>query len=247
MDKSIENFKLAVSVLTRFPVKNINMEKANWPESCAFFPICGYLVSVPVIIPGIILNYYNINISPLLLSCWTVFALIITTGAMHLDGLADICDGFGCHADKKKRLEIMHDPRVGTFGITGIFIILIAKIVSFSVIYQNNYLLQAGAVIVISRTIIVVTAFCSKPVENKGLGALILKKISLKTLYIALILTLPCLFINITVIIIMCISSFILIKKSYKLIDGINGDVIGAVCELSETLGLFTVALISCL
>ena len=45
-----------------------------------------------------------------------VAAAIIVTGALHEDGLADVADAVGAHTTKERRLEILKDPRVGTFG-----------------------------------------------------------------------------------------------------------------------------------
>ena len=243
----LENFKLALSVLTRIPVMTVDMKKADWSKSCGYFPICGYLIAVPTIAPAIIFYYLNINFSPILLSSWSIFSLVIMTGAMHIDGFADICDGFGCHADKTKRLEIMHDPRVGSFGIAGIIVLILIKFSAFFVIYSENQILQSASIIVLARTIIVITAYYAKPAEENGMGVLILKKISKRTLFLSIILTLPCFFYfnTFAAFIIMILFSIFLVRKSYSLIGGINGDVIGALCELTETVGLFTIAVLA--
>ncbi|MCF7790657.1 MAG: adenosylcobinamide-GDP ribazoletransferase [Victivallales bacterium] len=246
MSKIFENFKLSLSLLTRIPVNNLDIDKADWTESCAFFPGCGYIIAILTIFPGYFLYLININASPLLLASWSVLCLIITTGAMHLDGFADICDGFGSHAGREKRLEIMHDPRVGSFGVTGIIILLILKFSAFSVIYRNKAFFQASAVIVLARMLLVFAAHYFKPSENKGLGSLIIGKVSKKTFLISFTLTLPCLFFinTIAALFIMTAIMLYLVKISYRYIGGINGDVLGAVCEISETTGLFTVAIL---
>ena len=45
-----------------------------------------------------------------------VAAAIIVSGALHEDGLADVADALGAHTTTERRLEILKDPRVGTFG-----------------------------------------------------------------------------------------------------------------------------------
>ncbi len=52
---------------------------------------------------------------------------VLTTGAFHEDGLADSCDGFGGGWTKDKILLIMKDSRLGTFGVIGLFAILVLK------------------------------------------------------------------------------------------------------------------------
>ncbi|MBO0684588.1 MAG: adenosylcobinamide-GDP ribazoletransferase [Candidatus Dormibacteraeota bacterium] len=52
-------------------------------------------------------------------------ALALLTGALHLDGLADSADGLLGGVDRERRLEIMRDPRVGSFGVVAVVLVLI--------------------------------------------------------------------------------------------------------------------------
>ncbi|MGL4812175.1 MAG: adenosylcobinamide-GDP ribazoletransferase, partial [Beijerinckiaceae bacterium] len=58
----------------------------------------------------------------------TIIALTMTTGAFHEDGLADTADGFGGGATRERRLEIMKDSRVGTFGASALALGFILRI-----------------------------------------------------------------------------------------------------------------------
>jgi len=49
------------------------------------------------------------------------------TGGLHLDGLADCCDGLFSSLPPERRLEIMKDPHVGAFGVIGLILILFLK------------------------------------------------------------------------------------------------------------------------
>ena len=55
-------------------------------------------------------------------------ALVVTTGALHEDGLADVADGFGGGATRTRKLEIMHDSRVGAYGAIAIALALILRV-----------------------------------------------------------------------------------------------------------------------
>jgi adenosylcobinamide-GDP ribazoletransferase len=57
-----------------------------------------------------------------------VLFLILITGALHLDGLADFCDGLGAGAHRSRALQIMKDSRVGSFGSMGVCMGLLLKI-----------------------------------------------------------------------------------------------------------------------
>ncbi len=61
-----------------------------------------------------------------------IIIFIVLTGAFHLDGLADSADGLWGGWDAEKRLEIMKDSRIGTFGVLAIVAVLGLKYLSFN-------------------------------------------------------------------------------------------------------------------
>jgi adenosylcobinamide-GDP ribazoletransferase len=58
----------------------------------------------------------------LLVSLW-----VVVTGGLHLDGLGDACDGLMATVSVERRLEIMKDPRAGTWAVVGIGLLLLGK------------------------------------------------------------------------------------------------------------------------
>ena len=52
---------------------------------------------------------------------------LLLTGALHEDGFADSCDGFGGGWDKAQVLAIMKDPRIGNSAALGLKLILLLK------------------------------------------------------------------------------------------------------------------------
>jgi adenosylcobinamide-GDP ribazoletransferase len=61
-----------------------------------------------------------------------VVLLVILTGGLHLDGFADVCDGFYAGRTKAEALRIMKDPHVGTMAVIGIITVLMMKVVLLS-------------------------------------------------------------------------------------------------------------------
>ena len=57
----------------------------------------------------------------------TLVVWVVLTGGLHLDGLADCCDGLLASTSVERRLEIMKDPRVGAFGVIGLVLVLLLK------------------------------------------------------------------------------------------------------------------------
>ena len=57
----------------------------------------------------------------------TLIVWVMLSGGLHLDGLADCCDGLFASVPPERRLEIMKDPHVGAFGVIGLILVLSLK------------------------------------------------------------------------------------------------------------------------
>ncbi|HEU4744498.1 MAG TPA: adenosylcobinamide-GDP ribazoletransferase [Anaerolineales bacterium] len=62
----------------------------------------------------------------------TLVVWVVLSGGLHLDGLADCCDGLLSSTSVERRLEIMQDPRVGAFGVIGLVLLLMLKAAALS-------------------------------------------------------------------------------------------------------------------
>lgn len=72
---------------------------------------------------------------------------VLLTGGLHLDGLADCCDGLFVSAAPERRLEIMKDPHIGAFGVIGLILVLLLKtaaLSSLSLIYGLGIVLAVS-------------------------------------------------------------------------------------------------------
>jgi adenosylcobinamide-GDP ribazoletransferase len=84
---------------------------------------------------------------PLAAGVLTLIIWVLLTGGLHLDGLADCCDGLFVSADKERRLEIMKDPRMGAFGVIGLILVLMLKaaaLASLNPVSSSGILLAAS-------------------------------------------------------------------------------------------------------
>lgn len=117
----------ALTLFTRLPLwkwTDIPAEAYSW--AVVFWPLTGWLTG------GITACIY-LGLSSLLptlpaLICAIVVQLLFT-GALHEDGLADFCDGFGGGRDKEGILRIMKDSHIGTYGVIGLicyFLLLVS-------------------------------------------------------------------------------------------------------------------------
>jgi len=117
---------LAVQFYTRLPVPawaGYSDELLN--KATIYFPLVGWLVgSVAAgVFAGASFLFRNAEVALLL----SIVASILLTGAFHEDGFADVCDGFGGGWTQDKILAIMKDSRLGTYGATGLGLLLAGK------------------------------------------------------------------------------------------------------------------------
>jgi adenosylcobinamide-GDP ribazoletransferase len=78
--------------------------------------------------------------SPLVAGILTLVVWVMLTGGLHLDGLADCCDGLLASTTVERRLEIMKDPRLGTFGGIGLVLTLLLKAAILSLLTPQSAL-----------------------------------------------------------------------------------------------------------
>jgi adenosylcobinamide-GDP ribazoletransferase len=99
--------------------------------------------------------------------------LIVFTGALHEDGLADSADGFGGGATSEKRLEIMKDSRLGTFGTLALILSLLLRGASLANIGTQSLALTALVLIATaatSRGLALMPLWLLPPARTEGAG-----------------------------------------------------------------------------
>jgi adenosylcobinamide-GDP ribazoletransferase len=119
-------FKLAISFLTILPGR---LKEAPLPgdlgRAAGWFPFIGAVLGILVAAA-----YAGVSLlfPPFLSAVLTAAVWIALTGGLHLDGLADCCDGLLNASSPSRRLEIMKDPRLGTFGGLGLVLAVLLKV-----------------------------------------------------------------------------------------------------------------------
>ncbi len=128
----------AIQFLTRVPTPAVTANEADFAASMRWFPAAGLLVGGGV--AG--LAWCGARVDPWTGAIAALVLWVLITGALHLDGLADIADGCGAaHGDRNRLLAVMADPHVGSFGVVAIVIQLLAKLVLIhTVLVQGAWL-----------------------------------------------------------------------------------------------------------
>ncbi len=119
-----------VRFYSRLPVPALPFEQdahalPSFPRLVRVIPLAGLVIGLlPALVLGIALL---LDLGPWLAAILSVAAMTLTTGAFHEDGLADTADSFG-GSTREKRLEIMRDSRIGSFGASALFLALALRI-----------------------------------------------------------------------------------------------------------------------
>lgn len=126
----INNFLNAVGFLTVIPLRSKKpWQPGDLGRSALFYPLVGALMGA--LTAGA--NYLLTLVFPhLLTAALTLCFWIFISGGLHLDGVADCFDGMFNASPPERRLEIMKDSRLGTFGGLGLILLILLK---FSCLY----------------------------------------------------------------------------------------------------------------
>ncbi|OOV18560.1 adenosylcobinamide-GDP ribazoletransferase [Flavobacterium sp. LM4] len=249
MKKELHIFFTCLMFYTRIPCpKNISHDPEYLNKATRYFPLIGWIVGS--------ISFVAFYVSSLFLSTETAVILaiitsILTTGAFHEDGFADVCDGFGGGWTKEKILMIMKDSAIGAYGAIGLVLLFLLKfkLLSESVLLfsSEKYLvfllfISAHALSRLAAISIIFThqysrddaSSKSKPIaKNHGwkevLGSFFFGLIPLLALsyfqYKILLVLIP-----------VFLTRYFLARYFQKWIDGYTGDCLGATQQVCEVL-----------
>jgi adenosylcobinamide-GDP ribazoletransferase len=122
VDSELRALAAAVMFFTRLPVPaRAGYAPADQARAMTYFPLVGWLVGgAAALVWGLALLAW----SPAIASGLSLAATLLLTGALHEDGFADVCDGFGGGQTRERVLEIMRDSRIGAFGAIGTAVLI---------------------------------------------------------------------------------------------------------------------------
>lgn len=125
MAREIRLFQIALQFMTQLPVGSIRDCPPDWlARTAKYMPLVGAIIGA--IAGGAILLSAVVFPAPLPIVVGLVVAIAIT-GALHEDGLADTIDAFGGGRTRERRLEIMRDSRIGTYGTVALISVFALK------------------------------------------------------------------------------------------------------------------------
>ena len=122
----------------------------------------------------ILLVAHGLRLEPLVAAILAVATGVVVTGALHEDGLADVADGFFVEAGRERRLGIMRDSRLGTFGGLALIIAMLLRVALIAALALEGPRAAATALIAaaaLSRAAGLMPLALLMPARSDGAGA----------------------------------------------------------------------------
>ena len=137
MKRELHIFFTCLMFYTRIPCpKNITHHPDYLNKATRYFPFIGWIVgSISFLSYSLFAQFLSTETAVIL----AIIASILTTGAFHEDGFADVCDGFGGGWTKEKILMIMKDSAIGAYGAIGLVLLFLLK---FKLLSESIVLFQ---------------------------------------------------------------------------------------------------------
>lgn len=236
----------ALRFLTRIPVGEYPKSEKRLGKSMAYFPFVGLILGGILVL----VNWgFSILLAPLVADALTIIALIILTGALHIDGLIDTIDGLSGGKTKEEILKIMKDSRVGAFGIVGVVSLIMLKLV---LLHEMPLPIKREALLlfpVMGRWAMVVASSLSIYARRKGTGKAFVDYCGRKELVVASLITLIIVggllkILGLELFFFILALTLLLTRFISKRIGGMTGDTLGAVNEIMEVGALFILFLL---
>jgi adenosylcobinamide-GDP ribazoletransferase len=136
----------ALALLTRLPLPD---HRPTGASSAWAWPLVGAVVGAAAALAAAVA--LTLGASPALTAVLVIAVEVLLTGALHEDGLADSADGLCGGRDRARRLEIMQDSRIGTYGTLALLLVTLARWAAVVTLLQAGHAAVLIAAAVLSR------------------------------------------------------------------------------------------------
>jgi adenosylcobinamide-GDP ribazoletransferase len=239
---SISSLRSAVAFLTVIPVASEG-GKPGVRLGRAYFPAVGALVGL---LAGVAFAIVAALTTPLLGAVAAAAALATLTGGLHLDGIADAADGLLGRGDLSRRLEMMRDPRVGSFGAIALVVVLLGDVGALAGMSPATAIVALVIAGALSRLAMLCVVAFVPYVRDAGLGVAAAGASRVFDVVLGLALAAIACLLDwrraLVAVVVVAIAAIVLVALARRRIGGATGDVYGAVTELCQLAALLTFA-----
>ncbi len=238
MKKNYRSLILMLTFLTRIPFPmSFEFNKEDYARGIFYFPVIGALIG-GLLLPLILIQpYVPERIFPFI----SIILYVCIVGGIHIDGIGDLFDGIFSARDQKRMLEIMSDSHIGAFGVVGMILYFLGMYVGLLEVAQlEEFALILFCMPLVGRSIALISAGFSRYAKDDGLGKAVVDRVKPKdAIVVAIFLVGICIWfapmIGLSVGMTLMLMLFIT-WRIHRILDGITGDVLGALVEISQVI-----------
>jgi adenosylcobinamide-GDP ribazoletransferase len=141
--------QVALMLLTRLPAGQLprGQDVPSMGQTVWAFPLVGALLGG--MCAGVLVAARWLGLPAELAAGLALITLVLASGGLHEDGLADVADGFGGGRDVAHKLEIMRDSRIGSYGTLALIFAIGLRWLCLTDLAQGDALAAIGAVVAI--------------------------------------------------------------------------------------------------
>lgn len=242
------SFLLALQFLTAIPVRvSLEVTPRLMARAMVWFPVVGLMLGaiLALVDVGLRVVFPPVVGAVLLLAVW-----VGLTGALHLDGFLDCCDGLLVAKPPEKRLEILRDTRVGAFAVVGGICLLLLKFAALLELPADCRMAALLVIPALSRAAMVYAAHAYPYARTgPGLGQLFREGLTWRQVIVAAATAVAAAGLALGVVglaLALCVWLLTVVIAWWvqRRIPGLTGDVYGAVNELTEVGALLCLLLV---
>jgi adenosylcobinamide-GDP ribazoletransferase len=234
---ALRDLLTAFQFLTRIPVSAAHFYTDSLASSVRFFPLVGLFIGLAAGALRLALAHV---LDPALTAALVLLFLVMVTGALHEDGLADAADGFGGGWNPQQVLTIMRDSRIGSYGAIALVLSLLLRWLLLCRLPAASFLPVVVAGHVLSRWTTLPLSYYLQPARTAdGQGARVAQLTTRSAFLTGSLLTLAIVLVTMRAAAWKPILAALLVSLCSgwyyrKRIGGVTGDCFGATNQLTE-------------
>jgi adenosylcobinamide-GDP ribazoletransferase len=238
--------RLAAGFLTILPVMPAGTASEEAvAASFAYFPLVGFAIGVALAAEDLALSWFTRNPIEAAL---VILSMVVLTGAVHLDGLADTADALAAGRDRGRALAILRDSAIGSFGAIALFFVLGLKIMSLAAL--SGWKREAALVLApgLARYSMVAVGYGLEYLRPSGAGSILLGRNDARKLMLASAIALGGFVPFVSWSALGAYAAALLVTAALRRfysrwLGGLTGDLAGACGEIVETVVMLAFAL----
>ena len=244
----MNSFLIGLQFLTRIHIVRQTVWTAeDFGRSTRFFPLVGLVLGICYALAAWLLLYL-LGMRSLTAAFLLILPLLLT-GGLHADGFMDTADGVFSGRERARKLEIMKDSRVGSFGVVSFVMLMFVQFALISDMAPPLLVPALFVMPIIGRLAMVLAVACFPYAREDGMGKTFADMADRGTVVIAVLTTallvLPWGMLAAVALVVGTLFALLFCRMMTNILGGVTGDVYGAATVLTETLVLTVFSLAS--